>query len=120
MQADKFFTEAQKLIGSADLGDADATFQFEITNGDATTVWVIDVPNKKIIKGGIAEPACVFGMSDESFVKLLTREAEPAELFMTGKLKLDGDMATALKFQAVLEGMDSANVNPEEILKSKL
>ena len=77
------------MIGDADLGDMDATFQFEITCGNDTSVWAIDTKNKKVVRDGVPEPSCTFGMDDEDFVKLLTKEAQPAELFMSGKLRLE-------------------------------
>ena len=89
MKADKFFEAAAAMISSADLGDIDATFQFEISSGNETSIWAIDVPNKKIVKDGVPEPSCTFGLSDEAFVQLLTKQAQPAELFMSGKLKLE-------------------------------
>ena len=69
--------------------DLDSTFQFEITKDGKTSIWAIDPKNKKIIKGGLDEPTCTFSMSDDDFMKLMTKEAQAAELFMTGKLKLE-------------------------------
>eukprot|EP01084_Bolivina_argentea_P060820 111119_1 len=115
MECDKFFEAVSKIIGNQEFeDDLTSTFQFECTKGDQTSKWCIDPGNKKIIKGGIDEPTCTFCMSDEDFVKLMAKEVQAAELFMTGRLKLDGDMGEAMKFQSVMEGFDESD------LKSKL
>eukprot|EP01084_Bolivina_argentea_P005322 10059_1 len=121
MQCDKFFEFASTKIGDAELDDVDATFQFEIEGRDGKiSKWAIDTANKKIVRGGVDEPTCTFQMSDDNFVKLMKKEAEAAELFMTKKLKLDGDMGEAMKFQSVMEGMGEG-INIDEIFpKSKL
>eukprot|EP00484_Ammonia_sp_Unknown_P000915 CAMPEP_0197019596 /NCGR_PEP_ID=MMETSP1384-20130603/87_1 /TAXON_ID=29189 /ORGANISM="Ammonia sp." /LENGTH=115 /DNA_ID=CAMNT_0042447037 /DNA_START=85 /DNA_END=428 /DNA_ORIENTATION=+ len=108
MECDKFFEAMSKLIGEQDFeDDMTSTYQFEISKGNQTSVWCIDPTNKKIIKGGIDEPTCTFTLSDEDFIKLMNKEVQAAELFMGGRLKLDGDMGEAMKFQSVMEGFDS-------------
>ena len=79
-----------QLIGEQEFDeDLTSTFQFEITKDGKTSIWCIDPANKKIVKGGVDEPTCTFGMSDDDFMKLMKKEAQAAELFMTGKLKLE-------------------------------
>eukprot|EP00483_Globobulimina_turgida_P001167 UN01169 len=115
MECDKFFEAMSKLIGEQEFeDDITSTFQFECTKNGKTSKWCIDPANRKIIKGGIDEPTCTFSMTDEDFVKLMQKEVQAAELFMTGRLKLDGDMGEAMKFQQVMEGFD------ESQLKAKL
>ena len=79
-----------KLIGDQEFeDDLTSTFQFEITKDGKTSVWAIDPKNKRIVKGGVDDPTCTFTMSDDDFMKLMTKEAQAAELFMTGRLKLE-------------------------------
>ena len=79
-----------KLIGEQEFeDDLTSTFQFEISKDGKTSIWTIDPANKKIVKGGVDDPTCTFSMSDDDFMKLMTKEAQAAELFMTGKLKLE-------------------------------
>merc|ERR1711997_1316117 len=119
MECDKFFEQVSKLIGDQEFDeDMTSTFQFECTKDGQKRVWCIDPGNKKIIKGGVDEPTCSFEMSDEDFVKLMKKEVQAAELFMTGRLKLDGDMGEAMKFQSVMEGFDESDL--QEKLQSKL
>eukprot|EP01084_Bolivina_argentea_P264190 447428_1 len=111
MQCDKFFEAVSKIIGTQEFDDdLTSTFQFEITKDDQTSVWCIDPANKKIIKGGVDDPTCTFSLSDDNFMKLMSKKVNPAELFMSGKLKLDGDMGEAMKFQSVMESIDDTQL----------
>ncbi len=90
MECDKFFEAVSKIIKDQEFeDDLESTFQFECTRDGKTSKWCIDPGNKKIIKGGVDEPTCTFVMSDEDFVKLMSKEVQAAELFMTGRLKLE-------------------------------
>ena len=45
---------------------------------------------------------CTVAITRENLVALMTGELEPATGFMTGKFKVSGDMAVALKLQRVV------------------
>ena len=42
-------------------------------------------------------------MSEENMLKMFNRELAPATAFMTGKLKLSGDLSKALALESVLK-----------------
>lgn len=46
---------------------------------------------------------CTLKMSDEHFIQLVEGTLTPTTAFMTGKLKIKGDLAQALKLQTVLK-----------------
>ena len=49
---------------------------------------------------------CVYVVdSDDDFVALVSKKANPQQLFMSGKMKLKGNMALAMKFEQVLKSM---------------
>ena len=90
ISGDKFFAAVTEMIGDQEFeDDSTSTFQFELTKDGQTNKWCIDPANKKIHKGGIDDPTCTFGMSDEDFMKLMAKEVEAAELFMSGRMKLE-------------------------------
>ena len=49
------------------------------------------------------DAACTITLSTDIFQKLLQGEMDPTMAFMTGKLKINGDMALAMKVQQMLE-----------------
>ena len=45
---------------------------------------------------------CTIKVSQENFAKVIKGELNPTMAFMTGKIKLDGDMSVAMKLQSLL------------------
>merc|ERR1739846_232140 len=58
-----------------------------------------DVPNKP----ADFKPEVKITMKQENMLKMFNRELAPATAFMTGKLKLSGDLSKALALEAVLK-----------------
>ena len=48
---------------------------------------------------GAGEADCTISASEETLVKIAKGEANPTTAYMTGKLKISGDMGAALKLQ---------------------
>lgn len=89
-----------------------AIFVFDVTNADKKNrKWTIDLKNGNgSISEGMTEnpkPDAILSVSDEDFVKLVYQDSNPQKLFMTGKLKVKGNLALAMKFENVLRSMES-------------
>ena len=48
-----------------------------------------------------ADADCTFATSEESFEKIVAGEQNPTTAYMTGKLKIKGDMGAAMKLQKI-------------------
>jgi putative sterol carrier protein len=48
---------------------------------------------------GAEEADCTITASDETFAKIVSGDQNPTTAYMTGKLKIKGDMGAALKLQ---------------------
>jgi len=98
---------AQKGAQLAESGDSlngiNATYQFNLS-GDDGGAWVIALTDeKKAVADGEDENAnCVISMSSSDFMSMIGGSLNPQMAFMTGKLRVKGDMALALKLQNVL------------------
>ena len=55
-----------------------------------------------VSEGKNEEAKVVITISNENFMKLAEGKLNPNMAFMTGKLKLKGDMALGMKLQAIL------------------
>ena len=90
-------TKAEKL------SSINAIYEFQIggTNGGT---WSLDltVPGGKVSDGSTGKANCTVSMQDENFVKMVTGQLNPQMAFMTGKLKVAGNMGLALKLTNVL------------------
>ncbi|KAI1662812.1 sterol-binding-like protein [Daldinia decipiens] len=98
----------EALQSEADRKDAikqgNAIFAFNIKNkaGEIES-WHIDLKEKGTVATGLGEkPTVTLSLSDEDFGKLVTGQANAQRLFMSGKLKIKGDMMKATKLQPIL------------------
>merc|ERR1712124_100167 len=73
---------------------------YEFTDSGAK--YVIDLKAAKAYKGE-AEAACTFKMDEASFLAMVGGKADPMQLFMEGKMELDGDTDVAMKLGKVLK-----------------
>ncbi len=77
-----------------------ATIQLDLS-GDGSGSWLIKVENGQIAtEQGQADSAdLTLGMEASDYIALTKGEANPMNLFMAGKINLQGDMGLAMKFQ---------------------
>ncbi|MCC7382227.1 MAG: SCP2 sterol-binding domain-containing protein [Deltaproteobacteria bacterium] len=80
-----------------------ASYQFELT-GDGGGSWAVDLTKKAdfVVPGTIENPKVTITMTAKDFVDLVEGRLNGQMAFMTGKLKLKGDMSLALKLQQIL------------------
>ena len=85
------------------LAGIDAVYEFQIS-GPAGGTWTLDLvsPGGKVSSGSSGKATCTVAMTDENFVKLVSGQLNPQMAFMTGKLKVTGNMGLALKLQKIL------------------
>lgn len=85
-------------------GDLNATIQLDLT-GDGGGQWAIKIANGQIaIDERLADsPKLTLTMAASDYVALTLDEADPMSLFMAGKIKVQGDVTLALKFQQMFD-----------------
>lgn len=92
-----FKTDPGKVEG------VNAVYQFKIT-GDDGGEWFADTTSDapSIGEGAHDNPNVTITCSDEDFVDIKTGKLNGQMAFMTGKLKISGDMGLAMKLQKIL------------------
>uniref|UniRef100_A0A452HXX5 Hydroxysteroid dehydrogenase-like protein 2 n=1 Tax=Gopherus agassizii TaxID=38772 RepID=A0A452HXX5_9SAUR len=84
-------------------------YLFELS-GDEGGTWYIDLKNKAG-SAGIGEPPVkvdvVMSMSSGDFVKMFSGKLKPTMAFMSGKLKIKGNMALAMKLEKMMTQFSS-------------
>jgi putative sterol carrier protein len=74
------------------------TIQWNIT-GDEAGVWAFQIVNGvgKLIPGGVEKPDVTFTTSGKNWMAIAEGRLDSMKAFMTGKLKVTGDMMLAMK-----------------------
>jgi len=87
-----------------------AIFVYQLKRGKDTATWTIDLKNGagRIYSGEPPNPKdadATFTLDDDDFVAMIEQKANPQNLFMSGKLKLKGNLAKAMNFEKVIKGL---------------
>jgi hypothetical protein len=94
----------EKLRGKPDVvAKINAVYQFVI-GGPNGGQWSVDCtqPGGLITAGTAASPRCTVHCTDDDFLNIVNGKLNPQMAFMSGKLKIQGDMALAMKLQQIL------------------
>ncbi len=81
-----------------------AVYQFDIT-GDGGGKWYAAIENGEltISEGEHDSPSLTVTMGDQDYIDMSTGKLNGQVAFMTGKLKIKGDMGLALKMQQIFK-----------------
>lgn len=85
------------------LTSVNAIYEFQLSGPNGGT-WTLDltVPGGSVSSGSSGKAQCTVSMVDEDFVKMVTGSLNAQMAFMTGKLKVAGNMGLALKLTSVI------------------
>ena len=93
----EFFETLETRVDPSKAAGLTATYLFEIEDAGN---WTVDVDDGKVSvseNGGDAD--CTISTSSETFMKIANGEQNPTAAYMSGKLKVKGDMGQAMKLQ---------------------
>jgi putative sterol carrier protein len=93
----EFFETLESRIDPSKAAGMTASYKFDI---DGAGSWLVDVDDGKVTvteDGGDAD--CTISASSETFMKIANGEQNPTAAYMSGKLKVKGDMGQAMKLQ---------------------
>ncbi len=93
-----------RLTANPDIAsNINSVYQFELT-GDEAGSWILDLTKSGdyVSQGTHDDPSVTITMTSEDFVNMVEGNLAPQMAFMTGKLKIKGDMSLALKLQQIL------------------
>ena len=89
-------------VGKDIVAKVGAVYLWELREkkGGDPEFWTVDLKNGngKITKGKEGRPDATFVMLDSDFMKMINGKLKGQDAFMTGKMKIKGNMAKALKF----------------------
>ena len=79
-------------------GDMESIVKFVFEDG---CVRVDDTVNPPEVNNKNEDAHCTITLSNETFTKLLNKETSSMNAFMSGKMKIDGDMTVAMKLSSI-------------------
>ena len=97
MTAQEFFASLPERTDASKIAGMQNTFVFDVQD---VGQWTVSVDDGVVsVTEGVGEADCTISASEETLVKIAKGEANPTTAYMTGKLKIQGDMGAALKLQ---------------------
>ena len=93
----EFFESDLPNIDPAKLQGMTNTFAFDI---DGAGQWTVAIADGHLdVSEGLGEADCTISASEDTLLKISRGEQNATSAYMTGKLKIKGDMGAALKLQ---------------------
>jgi putative sterol carrier protein len=95
----EFFSNLESQADPAKTAGMTNSYVFDI---EGAGQWKVDVDNGalSVIEGG-GDADATISTSVETFEKIVAGDLNPTSAYMTGKLKIKGDMGAAMKLQKI-------------------
>ena len=94
------FRKLPTVFVSEKADDLDAAIQIELS-GEGASLWAIKIAdgNISVAEGRVDTPNMTLQMEANDYLALTRGEANPMNLFATGKIRFQGDLGLAMRFQ---------------------
>jgi putative sterol carrier protein len=95
----EFFEGLPARVPAERIAGMTNTYVFDI---DGAGTWTVAIADGAVaVAEGAGDADCTFSASEENFQKIVAGEQNPTTAYMTGKLKIKGDMGAAMKLQKI-------------------
>ena len=93
----EFFETLESRVDPSKTAGMNNSFLFDI---EGAGLWKVDVADGRVsVSEGTGDADVTIRASEDTFKAIASGEQNPTTAYMTGKLKVDGDMGAALKLQ---------------------
>jgi putative sterol carrier protein len=93
----EFFEGLPARADPSKMAGMNNSYVFDI---DGAGVWFVTVEDGVVsVREGEGDADCTISTTEENFQKILSGEQNATSAYMTGKLKIKGDMGAAMKLQ---------------------
>jgi putative sterol carrier protein len=97
MSVKEFFDTLESRVDQSKTAGMNNSYLFDI---DGAGTWKVDVQDGSVkVTEGTADADVTITTSEETFEKIVSGEQNATSAYMTGKLKVKGDMGAAMKLQ---------------------
>ncbi len=93
----EFFEGMPGRVDASKTAGMNNTYVFEI---EGAGTWTVSIRDGQVsVSEGADSGDCTIATSEETFLKMISGDQNPTTAYMTGKLKVKGDMGAAMKLQ---------------------
>ena len=94
----EFFEGLESRVDESKTAGMNNSYRFDV---EGAGVWNVSVDDGRVSvsEDGGADADCTISTSEENFLSMIRGEQNPTTAYMTGKLKIKGDMGAAMKLQ---------------------
>ena len=100
MEVDASRREVIDIFTSENFVEMSLIFDLSGDNGGQWSVVVKDGACN-VTEGTVADPTATIKMDGDDYVAMTSGELNPMMAFMSGKVKVDGDLNSVMKFQSI-------------------
>jgi len=99
----EIFSNLPSNVDKSKLAGINAKVVFDLS-GDNGGAWTLNVADgaASVDEGAADDAQATIKMSDEDYVAMTNGDLNPMMAFMSGKIKVEGDMSTVMKLQSIL------------------
>jgi putative sterol carrier protein len=94
----EFFETLESRVDESRTAGMNNTYLFDIDGAGRWTV-TLDEGKVSVAEGATGDADCTIMASEENFERIVDGDLNPTSAYMTGKLKVKGDMGAAMKLQ---------------------
>ena len=101
----QIFDGMQQAFNPQKAGTTEAVIQYDIETDEGVKSWSCAIANGSCTtsEGASDSPRLTLKMQLVDFIRLIFGQADGTQLFMTGKMKLQGDMMFAMQMQGMFD-----------------
>ena len=102
MSVAEIFSNMSQNFNAEKAGDLNASVVFALSGDDGGS-WTVTVADGKcdIAEGATDDPTATINMDASDYQDMISGNLNPMMAFMSGKIKVDGDLNTVMKFQSL-------------------